>query len=1799
MRKNLIRNSLIWILSAIAFIAISCFTLFTMDNPLSVRASSDWQTGVFEMESGTALKIGQEMKNGGGMRFVVKMEKSVYDYIIENDSVEFGVIIAPKNLMIAANGDYLNMDKKVGGKIEKERIYQVEEDPDHYYANACITNVKVNNLKRDFVAIAYIKSGSQNRYTEYNDNARNNLYDLVNMALLDEDDAQAVIDSTVADGSSAYIQMEQGEGWFGSEGFPIVVESDDELTFVESLANINDLSNCHVVLKDTVTKTPNFADGAIANKPLSESVFALNQLIQSLPDSVTMPDGIGVVAKIREAEKLYNALSADNKIEVENYAKVESLLPQIKGYDRVYKHDADDGTVIPSYVPNYTSTIGGTATTYQDDVYGNVLKVTSDDGGKAALNITNFPDVKDYEKIYFYVRGIGVKESDSAPGANVYWSDGITNDGWGANWKNNWGNAFWTNEATFRLVELNVADGYIGTDFALGFRTPNVGFTFEITDFFGYKEGVVEADIAFGTKVDAQETHAEYGKIYNISREQWYIDNNNSNTIGTLQTNKLANALPEGMEYFYFWMYNGTGSAYNFHLAGDVSGTWTDSKDSFTMNPGVWTKITINAEDIASNKNGQWYVYILGGDGQGAAKSGWKISTIYAGPVAEQGYSDHADVKGVISLINKLPSTVTLADKLAVESARSAYNALNDNQKKQVANYETLESAETAIGDIESANEVIELIDAIDSRNIDATLVSKARSAYNSLSDGAKVRVHNLSALQEYEAVIAEQNSLIQAVNNVNTIIANLPDSVVMPDHLVFVSRIEEAKEAYDALSDEGKNQIENYAKLRSLLSSIKGYTTVYRQSVDGVNVVPSHVPNYTSTIGGTATMGYDGYYGNYLKVTPNSGGKVAIQFKNFPNVSNYTKIYFNIRVVGASCDIYLSDGITNGGWGDDWNNTWSSGSWTTVPVTWANNGNWIQKEFDLTATWDNGSKRVKNIFAHNWALGLRTDTTGVSFEITDIVCFAPDLGVDTGLTFGTFTDSGTVNAYGTVYNFTQGKWDGVKDTDMGAFNQNALKNALASGHDTLRFWIYNPFENAIEFSFTGVMNEWNPSGDYVTKLTAKAWTEVVINSDIIDEGTQGMWYVNVTSGGSQTGWQISPIYSYNSQATSDDAIVKVQNSINALDVNSSNAELIATVRAEFEKLSEAEKGLINSNNLIACETKLYGDAENVPFVTDGNTNYKIYYEGGFKSYATFMQEQLGVATNATLPLVSATPQNFSTYRYAIVLGYNELAEENGVTVPANGYTIKKVGRVVFIVANSQDNFRMGAIAFLRKVIGYEMISEDCVIYGKAGNYLPELDLTEEPSFEVRQQQTYMTKDEVLGMGLQAHTDLWIPSSEGMDMHNTLHYLPVETYGSAHSNWYNKDKLQICPTAGGKSSEFNLMVKTIAENMLVQINAYPNRENISFSIMDSAGGDYCTCARCKLYDTVYGEGGFAAAWIDLMNAINAEIRPKLNGRKLNIAFLAYRDTEKAPADGNLNGVTLKKRYEFNDDGSYVQTNEDLRCDEGVTVWLAPINAKFAENFNHKDNQEHLLTVEKWCAISDSVYVWLYGTNFINYMYPYNSWQASAENYWIFKDLGVDGVWSQSNETEATAFTDLKAYIDSKFTFNVDANYDKVLANYETVLNTYFTNYFGPASTQMREMFNRIVKRCNAIEDEYDGLGRGIYDELENKSGFLGIGAKTYWAKDWVNGLVTLCNEAKDAVDASALSDAQKTAIKSRITKESLFPRYLLCTTFASDYSSSNRKTLRQAFKADADALGFTLYKEHGDISSLYSSWGVQ
>ena len=1912
--KKTLRKILLWIASAFMFLSVIGLVATMPQVKKAFAAEEAWQTGTFEMDNGASLKLGEV----GGLRFIVRMDEEVCEFVKTHDDAELGFVIAPKNLMLAANGDYLGMKTKIGGAIDKNKLYQ---DGNYWFANGCIANIKAANLTRSFTAIAYIKYNGEVRYTEYNDLARNNLYDAVNMAALTGKYTQELF----SEYKGGYVQQGEDIGWYGSEAYPIVVENTAEYNALVDIVNKSalDFSEYYAVIKNEATAEKIFNDVDVAPTIKSEALDTVIKLLEALPDSVSMPDAIGQIPRIRDAEEAYSKLTETERTEVgvAAVAKLNSLLESIYGYDRVYKHDATDGTAVPATLHNSNPSITVNASIRYDKIEGNILTATPNAGGKAGFLFKNFPDVSAYETIYFKAR---VVDGNGL----LFMADGAENDGWGKDWKNNSGSInSYAVGSNFKLFSVDVSSGYIGTDFAITlWGDGKKDLTLEITDMFGIRKevanvatsltfGVVtdsgainehgtvynftqgwtsendlgsfaagslrnalkeghdslrfyiynpneinvdiylidtnkwqhwdtttlkakawtevtitsdtiaknenydmvccvtegkaatagwqiskifsikmiekearkEASLEFGARTDTGTTN-ENGKIYNISREQWYVNNNNTNTLGTLQTNKLANALPEGYEYFYFWLYNPTDVVYNFHLAGDCNGTWTDTPNSTKgLSAKSWTKVTISAEDIELNKQGQWYVYITGGDGAGAAADGWKISTIYAGPDKQPeviAYADHADVKDVIALINTIPETVTLADKAAVEEASTAYNQLTATQKNLVNNAAKLEAAQTAILEIEAANEVIELIDAIDPQDINETAVNEARAAYDVLSDKAKTYVTNLVKLQEYEAEISIKKEAEAVIEIINLI----PEVVQMPQHVGYVPLIFSARDAYAALSEEVKELVTNYASLKRAITAINGYEIVVELNESTVKAVPGHSPNKPSTIEPTGTFYTDETYGQVFKATSGAGGRVSIQFIDFPSLAEYTNVYFLVRGIGVEGHLYVSEDLGNGGYGTNWVNNYNQIAAGTCTYSVVNNA-WSMIELDLTTN--------ANVFGSNWAMGVWSNATDETLEIAAIVGCKPNLGEETSLSFGGLKSTGEENAYGSINNLTQAWTDNYA---FGAFNVGALSGYLNPGHDSYQFWVYNPNDSDASFYFNE--NEtWQQS--VLGTAKAKTWSKIVITPELIEKNNTYLQYVCVTSGAKTSGWQISPMYSFSSTETSQDNVDLVQSLIDTLNTSSIDEAKVTAARTAYEALSESEKQLVTITNLITCETALYGDCANQQFIVDGESNYKIYYESGLKSVASFTQGMLETATGATLKLVSASPDNITKYRYAIVFGYTSLAEGLGIECPSeeeiglSGYFIKKVGRTVFILARGDDGYRMGALAFLREVIEYEMISQDCIIYnGATATVLPEFELTERPSFGYRQQQTY--NEEVYGMGLQTHEDIWIASPEGWDMHNTLHYLPTEIYQSAHPSWYytytdsvNVYRTQICPTAGGSSAEFNAMVAAIAENMLVQINAYPDRENISFSIMDTGDGDDCQCARCTLYDTLYGEGGFAAAWIDLMNAVNAKIRESLPaGRVINIAFLAYRGTEKAPANDDF---TLMKRYEIADNGSYTQTNEYLKCDEGVTVWLAPIDGLYAENFNHPDNAEHLATVKKWCALSSSVYLWMYGTNFKFYMYPYNSWQASAENYKIFHDLGVKAVWSQSNETKATAFSDLKNYIDAKFMFNVNADY-------EEVLDTYFDNYFGAASTTMRSLFDKIVAKCNEIEGAYNGLGRGIYDEIENVSGFIGFGTKTYWSKDWIDACVALCDQAKAEIEAdTTLSEEEKTVIKNRITKESLFPRYVLCTTFANKYTTSNRNKLRQAFKADCEALGITLYCEvDGSLSALYDSWGV-
>lgn len=185
-----------------------------------------------------------------------------------------------------------------------------------------------------------------------------------------------------------------------------------------------------------------------------------------------------------------------------------------------------------------------------------------------------------------------------------------------------------------------------------------------------------------------------------------------------------------------------------------------------------------------------------------------------------------AEINAVIAAIHALPDTITVSDQDAVQEARDAYNALLDEQKAKVVNYEQLVQAEAAIAalqELENASaadraavqQVIDQIDALPDavKLTDKDTVQAARDAYDALTDAQKAMVGNASKLTDAEKTIAALEAYAEAspsdraaADRVMELIRSLPSPLTLADQ----DAVANARNAYNALTDAKKALIAN-----------------------------------------------------------------------------------------------------------------------------------------------------------------------------------------------------------------------------------------------------------------------------------------------------------------------------------------------------------------------------------------------------------------------------------------------------------------------------------------------------------------------------------------------------------------------------------------------------------------------------------------------------------------------------------------------------------------------------------------------------------------------------------------------------------------------------------------------------------------------------------------------------------------------------------------------------------------------------------------------------------------------------
>lgn len=181
--------------------------------------------------------------------------------------------------------------------------------------------------------------------------------------------------------------------------------------------------------------------------------------------------------------------------------------------------------------------------------------------------------------------------------------------------------------------------------------------------------------------------------------------------------------------------------------------------------------------------------------------------------------------------------TYTAACKAKINLARSAYDALPEELKAGVRNYETLVNAEARYEELRSAAEdmavaepVIAKINAIGKVTLQSKrLIETAEASYNALTPAQQKLVTNydvlVAARAEYDALVAQEqgnqaaaNAVIEKIGAIGTVTLDSG------------SAIRSAREAYDALTAEQKALVINYS---ALTNAEKEYADLQKQAAD------------------------------------------------------------------------------------------------------------------------------------------------------------------------------------------------------------------------------------------------------------------------------------------------------------------------------------------------------------------------------------------------------------------------------------------------------------------------------------------------------------------------------------------------------------------------------------------------------------------------------------------------------------------------------------------------------------------------------------------------------------------------------------------------------------------------------------------------------------------------------------------------------------------------------------------------------------------------------------------------------
>lgn len=234
------------------------------------------------------------------------------------------------------------------------------------------------------------------------------------------------------------------------------------------------------------------------------------------------------------------------------------------------------------------------------------------------------------------------------------------------------------------------------------------------------------------------------------------------------------------------------------------------------------------------------------------------------------------------------------------------------------------------------------------------------------------------------------------------------------------------------------------------------------------------------------------------------------------------------------------------------------------------------------------------------------------------------------------------------------------------------------------------------------------------------------------------------------------------------------------------------------------------------------------------------------------------------------------------------------------------------------------------------------------------------------------------------------------------------------------------------------VVDLVSRKISGLIDENPNAQFYSISQNDDV--IYCECEGCKKTNTAFG--GPQGSLYYFLNKIASRFP------KTRFTTLAYLHTYNPPTD-----LTIKPN---------------------IYTLFSPIELNRGKSL--KENQSFKNTLENWSRATPHLYLWDYTVQFSNCLSPFPNIHTFSENYKLFKENNVKGLFVQGYADVPGDFSELRQYLLAKLLWDVNIDL-------EAVTDDFLRGFYGRASVPIRRYLNLLAEnqqKANQYLDIYSG-----------------------------------------------------------------------------------------------------------------------